>query len=85
MDVIRNLREWSPQTELLAKLPLRVQKGIFPQELNITCVQVVEEFVALGTDAGIVYWYNRSSGDMHKLHTEVNTRSCCLMSHFRWM
>lgn len=68
---IRNLREWSPQTDVFHKIPLKIQKGFFFQELNVTCVDALPDFVALGTDAGIIYWYNRQNGDVQKLRTEV--------------
>lgn len=68
---IRDLREWNPLPELHAQIPLRVQRNLFLQDLSITCVQVLEEFVILGSDAGIVFWFNRSKGEMQRLHTEV--------------
>lgn len=68
---IRDLREWNPLTALLAHIPLRVQRNLFLQDVSITCVQVLEEFVVLGSDVGIVFWYNRAKCVMHKLRTEV--------------
>lgn len=68
---IRALREWSPLTDVFAKIPLKVQKGFFFVELNVTCIDALDEYLALGTDAGIVYWYNRQNGNVQKLRTEV--------------
>lgn len=70
-EQIRNLREWAPLAEVLNKIPQKVQKGLFFQDLNVTCVDILPEFVALGTDAGIVYWYNRNNGEVQKLRCEV--------------
>lgn len=71
VDLITNLREWAPLSDLLTKVPVKVQKGFLQQELNIVCVDVLQNFIALGTDAGIVFWYNRLSKDVQKLRCEV--------------
>lgn len=73
---IRNLREWNPLSELLAQIPLRVQRNLFFNDLSITCIQVLEEFVVLGTDAGIVLWFNQMKSEMQRLHTEVRILCC---------
>lgn len=68
---IRNLREWQPVTDVLLKIPTKIQKGLFFQELNITCIDALPEFLALGSDVGIIFWYNRNTGNTQKLRTEV--------------
>lgn len=73
---IRNLREWNPLSELLAQIPLRVQRNLFFNDLSITCIQVLEEFVVLGTDVGIVLWFNQMKSEMQRLHTEVRILLC---------
>lgn len=65
------LREWSPLTDLFSKLPTRTQNGIFNQEVQLTCVDVLPEFIALGTNVGVVYWYNRKKKDLQRLRCEV--------------
>lgn len=75
---VESLREWAPLTDLLEKVPARIQKGIFSQNLNITSVAAVPEFIALGTDAGIVFWYNRASGEIQKLRNEGTSPITCL-------
>lgn len=72
-DLVRSLREWSPLTDVFAKIPLKVQKGFFFNDLNVTCIDALDDYLALGTDAGIVYWYNRLNGNVQKLRTEVRT------------
>lgn len=71
VDNIKNLREWSPLSDLLSKIPTRIQKTFFYQDVNITCIDVLPDFIALGSDVGIVFWYNRSTGDVQKLRSEV--------------
>ncbi|XP_030559825.1 WD repeat-containing protein CG11141 [Drosophila novamexicana] len=71
------LREWAPLTEVMELIPA-ARRGFFPSNLNVTCVDAVEDFLALGSDAGIVFWYNRRSGEMQKLKAEVSTRITCV-------
>ncbi|XP_052841424.1 LOW QUALITY PROTEIN: WD repeat-containing protein CG11141 [Drosophila gunungcola] len=73
-----SIREWAPLTEVIDLIPARLQRGFFPANLNLTCVDATEEFLAVGSDAGIVFWYNRHSGEMQKLKAEVATRITCV-------
>ncbi|XP_018575752.1 WD repeat-containing protein CG11141 [Anoplophora glabripennis] len=64
------LREWAPLTDLFSKLPSKSQSGIFQQEIKLTCVDVLPEFLALGTNIGIVYWFDRKKKDIQRLRCE---------------
>lgn len=66
-----SIREWAPLTDVLDRIPTRINRGLFPADLSITCIDAIEEFLALGTDAGIVFWYNRQTGQIQKLRPEV--------------
>lgn len=66
------LREWAPETRLLQQIPLKVQKGLFSYDLNLTCIDVVSEYIAVGTDCGLVYWYCRVTGELQRLRFEVS-------------
>lgn len=68
-----SIREWAPLTDIMEKIPVRMIRalGIFPADLNITCVDAISEFIALGSDGGIVFWYDRYTGELQKLPTEV--------------
>lgn len=68
----RTLREWAPLTELLAKLPTKHQNGLLYQEVKITCIDVLPEFIAIGTNVGIVYWFDRNKKDIQRLRCENN-------------
>ncbi|XP_066992406.2 tectonin beta-propeller repeat-containing protein 2 isoform X2 [Anabrus simplex] len=69
-----SLREWSPLTAFLQQVPLKAQRGIFTYDLNLTCVDALPDFIAVGTNMGLVYWYNRKKGDLQRLRCE-NTAS----------
>nr|XP_014090842.1 WD repeat-containing protein CG11141 [Bactrocera oleae] len=75
-----SIREWAPLTDIMEKIPVRMIRslGIFPADLNITCVDAISEFIVLGSDAGIVFWYDRYSGELQKLRTEFPARITCV-------
>lgn len=65
------LREWAPLATLLQRLPAKIQNGLFSQNINFTCIDVLSEFIAIGTNHGLVYWFNRENGEIQKLRCEV--------------
>lgn len=73
INLTQQLKEWAPLTELFAKLPAKNQSGLFYQEVKVTCIDVIYEFIALGTNVGIVYWFDRNKKDMQRLRCEVRT------------
>lgn len=64
------VREWSPLTHLFQKLPTRHQ-GFFSSDLKLTCMDAISELIAMGTNLGIVYVYNRKTHNMERLKCEV--------------
>lgn len=66
---ISALREWEPLTDLLNKLPTKTQR-IFSQDVKLTCIDALPEFLALGTNVGIVYWYDRKGKTLQRLRCE---------------
>lgn len=74
--------------DLLAKIPGKLQRGIFYSDVNLTCIDVLTDFIALGSDVGVVFWYNRINGNMVKLRCEVKSicsvvlLSLSMMTHF---
>lgn len=69
---LHNLREWQSINDVLQKIPPKVQRGFFFHELNVTCIDVLSEYLGLGSDVGIIFWYNRRNGNVQKLRTEVS-------------
>lgn len=66
------LREWAPLSELFNRLPSKSPVGLFFQDVKLTCVDVLPEFIALGTNLGIVYWYDRKNKNLQRLRCEVS-------------
>lgn len=67
------VREWAPCSHILNLIPPRIQTGIFSNELCLTCVDAVSEYIALGTNVGLVYWYDRKKGNIQRLRCEVRS------------
>lgn len=67
------VREWAPCSHILNLIPPRIQTGIFSNELYLTCVDAVSEYIALGTNIGLVYWYDRKKGNIQRLRCEVRS------------
>lgn len=68
-----NLKEWNSMEHLLNKIPLKAQKGLTTFDLEITCVAAVDDYLALGTNVGLIYWYRRSTDVLERLKIEVST------------
>ncbi|XP_053670155.1 WD repeat-containing protein CG11141 [Anopheles nili] len=68
------LREWSPLVELVNKIPTSVQRGLLFHDVSITCIDLVEEFIALGTNVGLVFWYDRKNGSIERLATDSGSQ-----------
>lgn len=69
------LREWAPLTDLFDKLPTKTG-GIFSQDIKLTCLDVLSEFLALGTNVGVIFWYDRKRKDLQRLRCEVSVLAC---------
>ncbi|XP_038211188.1 WD repeat-containing protein CG11141 isoform X2 [Zerene cesonia] len=67
------VREWTPCSHILNLIPPKIQTGIFSNELCLTCVDAVSEYIALGTNVGLVYWYDRKKGNIQRLRCEAST------------
>lgn len=59
--------EWSPLENLLNQIPV---KASILRNLNLTCVATNQQFISLGTDCGVVLWYNRIKKELQKLKIE---------------
>ncbi|XP_015432211.1 PREDICTED: uncharacterized protein LOC107188428 [Dufourea novaeangliae] len=73
------LREWAPLAILLQQIPAKIQNGLFTHNINFTCIDAVPEFLAIGTNYGLVYWFNREKQDLQRLRCEnVNSKITCI-------
>lgn len=65
------LREWAPLSALLTQIPPKAQRGLFTGDLSLTCIAALPEHLAIGTNHGLVYWYNRVTNELQRLRCEV--------------
>ncbi|XP_076235676.1 uncharacterized protein LOC143180037 [Calliopsis andreniformis] len=75
------LREWAPLATLLQQIPAKVQTGLFTHNISFTCIAAVPEYIAIGTNHGLVYWFNREKQDLQRLRCEnVNSKITCIQA-----
>ncbi|KAG7198659.1 hypothetical protein KM043_006016 [Ampulex compressa] len=73
------LREWAPLAMLLQQIPAKMQNGLFTHDISFTCIDAVPEFIAVGTNHGLVYWFDRQKQDLQRLRCEnVYSKITCV-------
>lgn len=65
------LREWAPLTDLFKHLPIKIKQGLFQKDINLTCIDVLSEYIVLGTNVGCIYLFERKSKNILKFPCEV--------------
>lgn len=72
-DAIGILREHAPLLNLLSLIPRKAQKGLMLMcDLLLTCIDVSPEHIALGTNIGLVFLYNRKKYQLERLKCHVS-------------
>lgn len=67
------LKEHEPLTTLLGLIPAKAQKGMFSEcELQLTCIAANGDYLALGTNVGLVFMYNRKKRCLDRLRCDVS-------------
>ena len=57
---------------LLSQIPKKAQHGLLMQcDLILTCIDANEHYIALGTNIGLTFLYNRKDQSMQRLKSEV--------------
>ncbi|KAK3591291.1 hypothetical protein CHS0354_004340 [Potamilus streckersoni] len=79
------LREHEPLTHLLSLIPRKIQKGMLGthSQLNLICIDAMEDFIALGSNVGILFLYDRNKGSIERLKSESSndTVTCVKLHH----
>ena len=62
-------QEHSPFYALLTQIPFKVHRGVsvLATDLRLTCMTSQSRFIALGTNVGLVYWYDRLENELTRL------------------
>lgn len=66
------IKEHEVLSDLLHVIPQKAQKGFFKVPLLWTCIDATVEYIAVGTDIGLVYLYHRGTGQVQKLACPVS-------------
>lgn len=66
------LREWLSLSNLLKFIPNKIRRGLIMQDVHFTCIDVANEFIAIGTNVGIVFWCNRITLKVTQYKPEVS-------------
>jgi len=79
-SVLCRPEESEPLTNLLARVPRRIQKGVLMCDVTWTCVDVTDNWVVIGTDVGVVYVYSWPCETVvHQLTSQVTTICMCFV------
>jgi len=76
------LREFDALDSLYSAVPKTLRSSVFKagQEFHWTCVDVSEEYIAVGTNVGHLLLYDRSKGVIkHQLSSQVPTTFMLLL------
>ncbi|CAH1791291.1 unnamed protein product [Owenia fusiformis] len=65
------LQEFSPLSHLLHLLPHKAQKGLFTTDIQLLCIDADAEYIALGSNIGIVFLYDRKKITLQRLNCQV--------------
>ncbi|KAL4238724.1 Propeller [Mactra antiquata] len=79
------LREVEPLTDLLSNIPSKVQRGLNThyEKLELTALDANKYFIALGSQVGTVFLYDRSKCSIQRLKSDSTTDSvsCVCLHH----
>jgi hypothetical protein len=71
-STIRIPKEHAPLDYLLSQIPKKAQKGMLIQcDLHLNCIDANDHFIALGSNVGVVFLYNRKDKELERLRTHV--------------
>lgn len=59
-------REWTPLSHLVEKIPPRFHQGFVSKELILTVVTISCDSVVLGSNAGVLFWFNRNNHNVNR-------------------
>ncbi|XP_067682961.1 tectonin beta-propeller repeat-containing protein 2-like [Haliotis asinina] len=84
MDEMPIPREFEPLWGILSQIPKKAQRGLLMQcDLILTCVSVDESYIALGTNIGLIFLYDRKKHSMERLKTDTpsDVVTCIQLHH----
>ncbi|RZF33180.1 hypothetical protein LSTR_LSTR004866 [Laodelphax striatellus] len=70
-----DLREWAPLSPFLKEIPIQTRRGLFLENVILTCIDCTQDHFAVGTNIGVVYWYNRVTNEVQRLRPQKSGSS----------
>ena len=59
-------REWVPLTDLMERIPPKFHQGFVSKDLVLTCVSCDRDSIVVGSNAGILFWFDRGSDYVYR-------------------
>ncbi|XP_054724762.1 tectonin beta-propeller repeat-containing protein 2-like [Uloborus diversus] len=72
------LQEFPLESDFLKHIPARAQRGLTTFDLVLSCLDVDGSYIALGSNVGIVYLFDRKRGCLQKLKDEFKDEVTCV-------
>jgi hypothetical protein len=73
-----SFQEFEVLRDILTKIPRRHHRGLFSCEVEWTSVDATGRWLAIGTNVGVVYVYNRLTDCVEYTFTAPSQVACCL-------
>lgn len=67
-----DFKEYPLQSSFHQLIPARAQRGLSTFDVEFTCLDADESYLAIGSNVGIAYLVNREKDDLHKLKDNVS-------------
>ena len=75
------LTEFEPLTRLIRAIPRKAQRGLFTNWVDWTCIDATREYLAVGSDVGIVFLVDRSNNHITRLNCQVLSTTYCIVDY----
>ncbi|GFY52923.1 hypothetical protein TNIN_371451 [Trichonephila inaurata madagascariensis] len=72
------LQEYPLQSQLLYLIPARAQKGLSTFDIEFTCIDTDGHYIAIGTNIGIVYVFDRITNNLKRLRNDHKDAITCV-------
>ncbi|XP_013385306.1 tectonin beta-propeller repeat-containing protein 2-like isoform X1 [Lingula anatina] len=75
------LKEFEPLNHMLNMIPSKAQRGLKVYPIDLTCLDASKSFIALGSNLGILFLYNREKQSLQRLTCDSKSEvmSCVKM------
>jgi hypothetical protein len=71
VDAPRQLQEFAPLSYILNRIPTKAQKGFSTIKIELISIDVTKEYVALGSNIGLIFMFDRKKEILQRLNCDV--------------